>query len=400
MRVLLVSSASYDPPRGGSTRSNMVWLAHLASAGHACRVVSGLPVDEPGLEHESEVSGVSIRAVSDARRRETIRQEIHAFQPDWVLVSSEDLSHTLLREAHRDAGDRVVYLAHTPQFYPFGPAAWNPDREATALVKSSAGVVAIAEFTAEYIRKYAGCNAVVIHPPIYGQPPFARLSAFGEGAVAMINPCAMKGISIFLSLARLFPKVPFAALPGWGTSQADRRALESLPNFRWLEPCREIEQMLRQTRLLLMPSLWLEGFGLIVVEAMLRGIPVLASDEGGMRESKLGTRYSLPVRPIREFTGQFDDRHMPIPSVPEQDIAPWATALKSLLNDSSEYEKECHASKQVAELFVSALRPEAFEHFLQNLNANETGVRGPGQSGLSSEKRELLLRRLRSRVKG
>ena len=32
-----------------------------------------------------------------------------------------------------------------------------------------------------------------------------------------------------------------------------------------------------RTRLLLMPSLWLESFGLVAAEAMLNGIPVLAS---------------------------------------------------------------------------------------------------------------------------
>ncbi|OYW12591.1 MAG: hypothetical protein B7X34_01740, partial [Acidobacteriia bacterium 12-62-4] len=39
MRVLLTSNASYEPPRGGSTRSNLIWLEALAAAGHAVRVV-------------------------------------------------------------------------------------------------------------------------------------------------------------------------------------------------------------------------------------------------------------------------------------------------------------------------------------------------------------------------
>ena len=61
------------------------------------------------------------------RRVQVLRQQIREFRPDWVLVSSEDLGHALLREAHHSAAGRVVYLAHTPQFYPFGPASWKPD---------------------------------------------------------------------------------------------------------------------------------------------------------------------------------------------------------------------------------------------------------------------------------
>src|ERR1017187_3911448 len=115
MRILLTANASYDPPQGGATRSNLVWLRHLASAGHECRIVCG------GAQ-----SHAAILAVEDpARRVQTLREQILEWRPDWVLVSSEDLGHALLREAHRSAPGRVVYLAHTPQFYPFGPASWN-----------------------------------------------------------------------------------------------------------------------------------------------------------------------------------------------------------------------------------------------------------------------------------
>jgi len=39
MRILLTSNASHDPARGGSTRSNLIWLEHLAAGGHDCLVV-------------------------------------------------------------------------------------------------------------------------------------------------------------------------------------------------------------------------------------------------------------------------------------------------------------------------------------------------------------------------
>lgn len=398
MKILLVSSASYDPPRGGSTRSNLVWLKHLAGAGHECRVVCGFPVEAaPDQRESSPHPGITILSTSDVGRRAALHREVETFQPDFVLVSSEDLSHTLLREAHRSAPGRVVYLAHTPQFYPFGPASWNPDAVAAGLVARCAGVVAIASFTAGYIREYGNCDAAVIHPPIYGEPPFRSLGRPGAGATAMINPCGIKGISVFSDLARRFSHLPFAALPGWGTTAADRATLDSLPNFRWLTPCPDIEQMLGETRLLLMPSLWLEGFGLIVVEAMLRGIPVLASDSGGLRESTLGAGRLIPVNPICEFAPSFDDRHLPVPVIPEQNLEPWAAALSELENPAA-YDAASRAAKTAAEQFVSKLQVEHFEHFLRNLKrpARTGGPPASLPAHLSEEKRELLLRRMRS----
>jgi glycosyltransferase involved in cell wall biosynthesis len=162
-----------------------------------------------------------------------------------------------------------------------------------------------------YIREHLGCEAVVIHPPIYGAPPFARFGSFDEGWVLMVNPCIVKGIGIFLALAREFPKIPFAALKGWGTTSADLQALAGLANVTVLDTVHHIEEALSRSRLLLMPSLWYEGFGLIAMEAMLRGLPVISSDSGGLAEAKRGTGFVIPVRPIERYEPVFDENHMP-----------------------------------------------------------------------------------------
>src|ERR1035438_1682643 len=341
MRILLTATASYAPPRGGATRSNLVWLSHLAAAGHACRVVCGAPGEgAPFGRHES----IRLWEVEDpAARVQALRRQIAEFQPDWVLVSSEDLGHALLREAQHSAEGRVVYLAHTPQFYPFGPASWNPDRQAALVVAEAAGIVAIGKHMAEYIERELGRAAVVIHPPLYGAGPFTQYLNYDRGSITMINPCAVKGISIFLQIAERLPGHEFAVLPGWGTTAEDRRALDRLPNVRFLPNARNIDEVLAATRVLLMPSLWCEGFGLIVMENMLRGIPVIASDSGGLKEAKFGTGYVIPVRTIERYQAVFDEHGMPKPVVHENDAAPWLAALSELLGDRSVYQRESEA---------------------------------------------------------
>lgn len=400
MRILLASNASYEPPRGGSTRSNLAWLRHLLSAGHDVRVVCAAPAEkkDPNVER-LDSGGLPILSVRDlARRASLLSDEIRAVEPDWVLVSSEDLSHTLLREVHKVASDRLVYLAHTPQFYPFGPASWHRDEEATRIVRHAAGVVAIGRHTAAYIERHCGRPAEVVHPPVYGLPPFARFGSFESGMVLMINPCAVKGISIFLALAGRFPEVEFGALHGWGTTSVDRIAIARHSNVRLLTAVANIEEVLSCSRLLLMPSLWYEGFGLIAMEAMLRGLPVIASDSGGLVEAKQGTGFVIPVRGIEQWRPAFDETHMPVPVLPEQEIEPWTGALRTLLTDRAAYEGESARSREAALRFVSALRIEEFEAMLLRLRkaAAEQPVADRVQQ-LSPERRALLLQRLRRR---
>jgi len=410
MRILLASSASHVPPRGGSTRSNLAWLAALSVAGHACRVVGGaLTPDTPEKvslvrreleDQETAPPAAEIHAVAEPVRRAAVLQEqVREFQPDWVLVSSEDIGQSLLRAAHEAAPGRIVYLAHTPQFYPFGPASWNPNRESESLVTQSAAVVAIGHHTAHYIVTHLHREVEVIHPPIYGSAPYAPCGRFEDGLITMINPCAVKGVSIFLALARRFPKYRFGALPGWGTTTEDRRDLAACSNVELLRNAKNIDQVLKDTRILLVPSLWFEGFGLIVIEAMLRGIPVVASDSGGLPEAKLGTDFVIPVRPIERYEAAFDDQGLPRAVLPEQDLAPWAEALEALFSDPDLYRRESATSREAASKFVSGLRPAQLEEFLLALAPGQpAGQSEDPLADLSPAKRSLLLQRLRARA--
>ncbi len=179
------------------------------------------------------------------------------------------------------------------------------------MLKRAAGIIAVSNYLKTYIRVWGGLDSVAISLPVYGNPPFPYLGSLDNDFITMVNPSAIKGIAIFLELARALPGGRFAAVPTWATTAADRLALKQFPNVEMLQPTEDIDQIFARTRIILTPSLWGEAFGRIVVEAMLRGIPVLASNLGGLPEAKLGVDYLLPVAPIARYQTRRDDQILP-----------------------------------------------------------------------------------------
>ena len=386
MRILLTTSASYLPTRGGATRCNRIWLERLASHGHECLVITpSLNISSDftlhQLKEEAEAEGFSHCAQSDSqdpvidwhgvsvkrlRQVHGLENSIRDFAPDWILVSSEDFGQARLRTALRVSPEKVIYIAHTPQFLPFGLESLNPNLGGTRAVSQAAAVIVISKFVRDYFEMFLPRPVVLAHPPLYGQEPFANYGECNNPYIAMINPCAVKGLSIFLSVASRCTMLQFAALSGWGTTSRDIETMQRM-GVRILSPCGNIDELFAKTRVLLVPSLWAEGFGLVVVEAMLRGIPVLTSNLGGLPEAKLGTNYVFPVSPISRYLPRHDEHLLPIPEIPPQNVEPWCDAIRQLTEDKELYISTSQTARSAAQKFVERINPDRLENLLTEM---------------------------------
>jgi glycosyltransferase involved in cell wall biosynthesis len=216
--------------------------------------------------------------------------------PDVVVVPGEDVAQLPLQAALR-WGPPVAVICQTPATLPFGDGAAFPSRSRTELFRRAAIVVATSRFLADYISDATNIQARQISIPAAAPPDdLVSNELANRQFVLMINPSTIKGLPILLEVARALPDIPFLAVPTWATEPADLAELSGLPNVSLQQPTNCIYELLSAARVLLVPSLWLENVPLIIGEAMLAGVPVLASLLGGIPEIMANTGTCLPVR--------------------------------------------------------------------------------------------------------
>ena len=127
--------------------------------------------------------------------------------------------------------------------------------------------------------------------------------------------------------------------------------------------CADMEVAWRHMKVLLVPSLWYEAWGIVVIEAHLRGIPVVSSNAGALPEAMLGLDYMIPVNPI---AGERDEEGAY--RVPEQNIGLWVETIDKLMKDRSEYLKLSSRVRNTTELWLKNLDEMALHDWLLGLN--------------------------------
>jgi glycosyltransferase involved in cell wall biosynthesis len=107
-------------------------------------------------------------------------------------------------------------------------------------------------------------------------------------AVLFVNPIRSRGLAIALALAADHPDLPFAFQLSWPLDARDERSLRTQvsphPNIEVRDHEPDAARVYRDARVLLVPY-WVDQRPRVVAEAQWNGIPVLASDLPGHRES-------------------------------------------------------------------------------------------------------------------
>lgn len=389
MKLLFTMHMPYLPPLGGANKTIRYLAEALALRKHSVVVIVPAFGEPPGGVTEEQfcneqkkfnicstlnqgayvfhLNNVEVHAVVDATQVSLyLTNQIEKFHPDCIIVAAEDITQILLKASLSISKCPVICIAQTPSLLPFGSHSFYPDPQKTSILQQVDTFVVNSQFLSDYVHQWIDIKAIPIYLPAYGKPPFPNFGNFDSGFITLVNPCLFKGISIFTALAEKLPHFEFAAVPTWGTTEGDRVLLKAISNISLLEPSSDFDKILSKTRVLLVPSLWLENIPLVIIEAMLRGVPVISSNVGGIEEINLGTGFMLSVKPIERVTQNFNQNQTIIPLVPNQDIQPWYEAVVQLLSNRELYDQQSNLVRYAANQFVSQIQIQNFEKVLRD----------------------------------
>jgi glycosyltransferase involved in cell wall biosynthesis len=122
----------------------------------------------------------------------------------------------------------------------------------------------------------------------------------GEYALFVGRLSPEKGIKTLLTAwERLEGKLRLKIVGDGPLAPEVEEAAERYEGIEWLgrQPGNRVVAMMKDATILVFPSVWYEGFGMVLVEASAVGLPVLASNLGGMRSLVDHGRTGLHFRP-------------------------------------------------------------------------------------------------------
>ena len=251
-----------------------------------------------GIVDESmEIDGIHVTRTDRNALERKVARYINVLKPDVVITTLIDptLTRTALR-AGRESGAINIYYE---QFYnsivkEYRNVMSLTEDKAVPWGKEILGqcdlVYSNSAFVQQAMEKHQGFSSKILHPYIDFDEAKIDESKHGKWDpqyITMINPDPGKGGLTMLYVAKKLATYKFLTVKI--SQRADYRALlsgaPSIPNLDVWEFQKDPRKIYQKTKLLILPTVVDETFGRVILEAQRNGIPVIARDVGGVKDT-------------------------------------------------------------------------------------------------------------------
>lgn len=352
-RILFATRACYLDDSNGAAVASRAMMEALGRRGFAVEALSGVALDlrsevdpagwlnERGLAFERgggepahlrlNVRGVPVtlhlgptvrsRTLDDAERGGFLRlfeAALERFRPGVVVSYGGDRINREVLATARARGIATVFPLHNLNY-----------RDPASFAHADA-VIVPSQFAADYYRRSLGLSCSVLSNLI--DHDRIRAERTGPGYLTFVNPSIEKGVYAFARIAdelgRTRPDIPLLVVEARGTERtlADCGLdLREHGNVNLMSHTHDPRHFWSAARVCLMPSLCQETQGLVAIEALVNGVPVVASDRGALPETLGEAGIVLPL------PNRLTPKTRILPTAEE--VAPWVEAVIRLWGD-------------------------------------------------------------------
>jgi len=160
--------------------------------------------------------------------------------------------------------------------------------------------IALTEFARhKFIEAGLPADKIVLKPNfLFPDPGLQEMNGDYALFVGRLSP--EKGISTMLAAWQtLGSQIPLKIVGDGPLADEVATAESQIPGVEWLgrQPQEEVQKLMQNARMLVFPSVWYEGFPMVIVEAYAVGLPVVASNLGSLSSLVDPGRTGIHFRP-------------------------------------------------------------------------------------------------------
>jgi len=202
-----------------------------------------------------------------------LENRLNAYQPDVVLGDSSP-NCPLLKHAISKSF-KTFYIGRNINI-----------TQSTSILPDELNLMANSPFVASVISQIMNQEVEVILP--FVDVKSYRVEKIISKYITFVNPVPEKGVNIAIQVAKALPNENFLFVKGkWSHMRPEKveeylQPAYTLPNVDIWENQSNMQEVYKVTRIMLVPSQFIETFGRVILEAQINGIPVVAAHVGGI----------------------------------------------------------------------------------------------------------------------
>lgn len=315
---------TFAPKAGYEMPSPLMQTYFLLSHGYAPKF--HLPSVNPHSLTLSFYSSYNCSVVDSSYFQQALFKALDTISPDIVITQLD--------------GSEIVISAANARSIPSLLCITDAEQESLQKIVSKksaqpSGIICVSHFVRKQIPVTINTPCTVFPPPIISSDYLTKKD--NRQYITCINPVRLKGGEVLEKIIEAFPNQEFLIVKGWYDPIHDGFNFKKYRNVTIIKKQYSMKKIYAKTKILLIPSLWNEAIPRVAIEASLNGIPVIASDKGGISEA-LGK------------SGIYIHSPNSIPS--------WKKAISELLSNKKRYATLSRLAKSQAKKFdVNAVAP-------------------------------------------